>query len=336
MTQDTILKRSDLLQIREEHFLRLEHLLTGDKPDQPFFLQGIDGEGVADPYREPEHWVDQALNSLAERVESSKDPLVFRPLCLEFRPFGLHFTDCILGAVARNSDERWWVERFNSPIGSLPQPAWEDSDTWKLAQRLAIAFRDTGVSLPLFGMPIVAGSLTLAVDLYGPDFLEALLLDPQSAQRDLETITRVTRKLYEWYFENLPPELLQQTCASVRCMPPGFISIYGCTTHLLSAEIYADLIAPFDEAVLACGPRGGLIHLCGTHVQHIAAWKRMKPLRAVQINDLASADLAQYFEGLREDQIIYLHPTEDMTVERALDITGGRRLVIVSEPANQN
>ncbi len=56
----------------------------------------------------------------------------------------------------------------------------------------------------------------------------------------------------------------------------------------------------------------------------------MKPLHAVQINDRAAEDLKLYFEGLRDDQIIYLTPSESMTIEKAIEITGGKRLVIVS------
>ena len=54
----------------------------------------------------------------------------------------------------------------------------------------------------------------------------------------------------------------------------------------------------------------------------------MPNLRAIQINDDASRDLPHYFNGLRDDQIIYLNPCDGMTVEDALKITGGDRLVL--------
>ena len=50
-----------------------------------------------------------------------------------------------------------------------------------------------------------------------------------------------------------------------------------------------------------------------------------------QINDRAAEDLEIYFKELREDQIIYLNPTPTMAVDRAMKITGGRRIVIVAE-----
>jgi hypothetical protein len=84
-----------------------------------------------------------------------------------------------------------------------------------------------------------------------------------------------------------------------------------------------------DSELLSVYKNGGLIHLCGIHTQHIPVWRDMKPLRAVQINDRAAEDLQAYFHGLRQDQIIYLNPTSTMTIEYAMGMTGGRRLVIV-------
>ena len=54
----------------------------------------------------------------------------------------------------------------------------------------------------------------------------------------------------------------------------------------------------------------------------------MKALKSIQLNDRASEDLQLYFDGLREDQIIYLIPCEGMPVEKALEITKGKRIVI--------
>ena len=91
-------------------------------------------------------------------------------------------------------------------------------------------------------------------------------------------------------------------------------------------------VAPLDAEILACYPRrGGLMHLCGAHTQHLPAWRDMPELRAVQLNDRAAEDFPLYFAGLREDQIIYLNPTVTMPPARALAISGGRRLVLVAE-----
>jgi hypothetical protein len=57
----------------------------------------------------------------------------------------------------------------------------------------------------------------------------------------------------------------------------------------------------------------------------------MMKLRAVQINDRAAEGLMEYYNCLRPDQIIYLTPCDGMSVEKALDITKGNRLVLVGD-----
>lgn len=56
----------------------------------------------------------------------------------------------------------------------------------------------------------------------------------------------------------------------------------------------------------------------------------MGSLRAVQLNDAAAEDLEAYFHGLREDQVLYVNPCDGMPVERILEITGAKRLVLVA------
>ena len=91
--------------------------------------------------------------------------------------------------------------------------------------------------------------------------------------------------------------------------------------------MYDRLIAPLDDALLGDYPNGGMIHLCGSHTQHIPAFRAMKNLRALQLNDRASHDLKQYLEGLRDDQIIYLAPCKGMTIDQAIEISKGNRIV---------
>jgi hypothetical protein len=74
-----------------------------------------------------------------------------------------------------------------------------------------------------------------------------------------------------------------------------------------------------------------MIHLCGTHTHLIPIWREMASLRAVQMNDRAAEDLEIYFHELRDDQMLYVNPCANMPVERIMDITGGRRVVIVAD-----
>lgn len=89
------------------------------------------------------------------------------------------------------------------------------------------------------------------------------------------------------------------------------------------------MIADLDAEVLKVYENGGMIHLCGSHAQHIPTFREMPEIRSVQLHDRAAEDLQLYFQGLREDQLIYLVPCKNMPVERAMEITGGHRLVVI-------
>jgi len=320
-----------LLEAREAHFARLTALFAGEPLDPAFVLCGIAGKSDLDPYSEPERCVEEALESLAEQAERAADTVVFRPLVLEFGPYGVHFVDRIFGARVYHQDGQWWSEPLGRPVGELQPPDLEADETWPLARRFAEAFLASGVTVPLFGLPTIASALNIAVNLYGEEFLAALLERPDAARRDLKAINELLCELHRWYLAHIPPEQLQPVAATGRCQPRGFGQLCGCSSHLLSAEQYRDFIAPLDEQLLSVYPNGGMIHLCGVHTQHIPAWREMRSLRAVQLNDRAAEDLEVYFHELRHDQIIYLNPTATTTAQRAMEITGGRRLVLVAD-----
>ena len=101
---------------------------------------------------------------------------------------------------------------------------------------------------------------------------------------------------------------------------PGVKALQGVNFQLLSGEIHA---------LLGDYPNGGMIHLCGSHTQHLETFRNMKNLKSLQLNDRASEDLALYLEGLRDDQILYVIPCATMPVDKILDISKGERVVLV-------
>lgn len=335
MKQETwfILNDPDLLQKRNEWFDNLKLLYEGKLENQILYLNGIYGYSSTNPYEEPEKWLDEALDDLAQYAEKLTDKNIFRPLCIEFGPYGVHFIDKIFGAriYFDQTSRQWYSEYIESPIGELQYPDLARNETWNLAKRIAIAFIERKVTVPLFGLPTIASVLNIAVNLYGQRFLEELCLAPDKAKHDMDIINKLLVDIHRWYLQHMPLYQLQPVISGHRTQPPGFGQLCGCTTQLISPDMYRELIAPFDSELLSVYPHGGMIHLCGRHTQHIPIWKEMKPLRAVQLNDRAAEDLEAYFNGLREDQIIYLNPTDTMTADRAIKITGGKRLVLVTE-----
>jgi hypothetical protein len=320
-----------LLEIRESHFSRLEALYARKSLDYAFVLNGIAGHAPVDPYKETERWFNEALDSLADQSERTMDQVVFRPLVIEFSHYGVHFIDRIFNANVYHHEGQWWADTLKSPVGKLEYPDLDNDDTWQLAERLAKAFISSGVTVPIFGLPTLSSALNIAVNLYNERFFLSMLEEPESAYHDLNVINTLLCDLHRWYLDNIPITQLQPVVAAGRCQPHGYGQLCGCTTHLLSAKTYFELVAPMDDSLLSIYPNGGMIHLCGEHTQHIPAWREMKSLRAIQLNDRASEDLEIYFNELRDDQIIYLNPTADMNVDRAIQITGGHRIVIVAD-----
>ncbi|MHC4503007.1 MAG: uroporphyrinogen decarboxylase/cobalamine-independent methonine synthase family protein [Planctomycetota bacterium] len=335
-----ILSDPALLDAREAHFARLEALFAGSEIERAFHLNGRGGSGKADLYGEPERWVEEALDDLAANVDALRDEAVFRPLVVGPNPYGVHFIDRMFGAEVFELHEKdnWQARPLETPVGGLVPPDLKRDETWALARRGAGAFLDAGVTVPLFAMPTIASALNIAMNLHGEKLLVAMMEDRPGAHRDLRTINGLLCELHRWYLGRIPRAQLQAVAAAGRTQPPGHGQLCGCSTHLLSPELYRDFIAPLDEELLTVHPRGGMIHLCGSHTQHIPVWRTMRPLRAVQLNDRAAEDLEVYFTRLRDDQVLYVNPCEGMPVERIIEITGGRRVVIVadakgSEPA---
>ncbi len=345
-----------LLDVRDRHFARLRNLHRASPPEKPFYLNGysagfvrevrngrtftladplcgLAGPSPPNPYTAPEEWVAAAARELAGVADAAADEGVFRPLCIEFGPYGVHFVDRIFGAEVYTDDAGGWqVSPLNAPVGTLAYPDLEQNETWTQARRLALAFTRLHLPLPLFGMPTIASALNIGINLFGQELLLALLTEPAAARHDLAVINHILLRLHGWYMAHVPPRQLQPVIAAWRCQPPGRGQLCGCSTHLISAETYRDSVAALDAALLAVYPDGGMIHLCGAHTQHIPTWRNMPALRAVQLNDRAAEDLAAYFHGLRDDQVIYVNPCPGMPPAEILRITGGRRVVIVAEP----
>lgn len=327
-----ILNRPDLIEKRDQWFQRLQNVFDATPDDwgrqHTFCVNGIVGQGNVDQYTEPERWVEECLEDLANQYDVLENDVYFRPLCLECSHYAVHYVDKMFGANVRIVGRFWNSDYIQTPIGKLEMPDLDKDPTWNLTKRVMQAFLDADVSVPLFGLPTIASALNIGVNLYGQNILFEMMDDPENARRDFATINQLLCELHNRCRSILPERQLQPVVSPNRTQPPGYGQLCGCTTQLVSPELYRDMIAPLDDQLLSVYPHGGMIHLCGAHTQHIPAFRAMKSLKAIQVNDRAAADLQAYFEGLREDQIIYLSPCPEMPVEKAMEITHGHRLVL--------
>jgi hypothetical protein len=320
-----------LVSVRDDHFARLEGVYAGEVPDTPFFLCGI-AEVSEDAGPGWEAWLDAALERLARQADRALDGRVFRPLCVNYSPHGVHFVDALFGAeVFRMEDGSWQARYLPTPVGALERPVLADPPVWSAATGVTHAFMERDVPGVLFGLPTIASALNIAVNLYGQAIILAMLTEPEAARHDLRVINDLLCDLHRWYRATVPEWQLQCIVPQGRCQPPGFGQLCGCTTQLLSPGLYEEFVGPLDAELLSIYPRGGMIHLCGTHLQHVPSWRRLPEFRAFQTNDRASEDFEAYHRDLREDQVLYVNPTETVPAERILQATGGRRVVIPAD-----
>lgn len=327
-----ILNRPDLIAKRDEWYARLENIFDGKRSawndENVLILKGMVANSRIDAVQEPEAWVEDCLEDLARRVEEADTDLYFCPMCLQFGAYGVHYIDKMLGAEVFFQDGQWYNRYLTSPIGELRAPDLDTDPTWAATKRAVKAFVEADVALPIFGLPTIASVLNIAVNLYGQEILVEMIADPDNARQDLETITDLQCRLHRWCIDHLPASQLQAVLPWERFQPPGYGQLCGCTCQLISGELYGEMIAPLDDRLLSVYPKGGMIHLCGNHVQHIEPFRNMPHLRSLQFNDRATWDLKEYYDRLRPDQVLYLMPSEEMTVEKAMEITGGDRLII--------
>jgi hypothetical protein len=332
MRPDTLTTLHDprLLEARNAWFDRMRGLFAGQHQEQAFVLHGI-GTYTEDDGPDWERWLDGSLDKIAEHAAKSLDRDVFRPLFINYNPHGVHFIDYLLGADVFTLDDSWQVHTLEAPVGTLEQPNLEELPGWQVMKDFSQAFLERDVPAVLFGLPTIASVLNIAVNLYGGRILMAMVTDPEAAHHDLQVIGDVLCAIHRWYLDNIPLEQMQCIIPGGRCQPPGYGQLCGCTTHLISREHYAELVAPLDDALLSLYPHGGMIHLCGAHAQHVPVWREMASLRSVQMNDRAAEDLDLYFNELRQDQIMYVNPCEGMPIDRVMRITNGQRVVVVAD-----
>jgi hypothetical protein len=144
-------------------------------------------------------------------------------------------------------------------------------------------------------------------------------------------INGVLLEIHDWYRANVPPDLLHQVACSGRYQPPGCGQVCGCSTQLISGDQYKQFAAGLDDAILSRYPHGGMIHLCGSHTQHIGTWREMRSLRAVQLNDRAAEDLEVYLREMPE-KVYYVNPCQGMPVDRVEQLAKAHKIVICAEP----
>jgi hypothetical protein len=320
--------------IQREHEMRLRQLCEGKQPTRVVTISpcqfGVPQWGPYDMNR----WLAEALEALLRQRDLLADRTNFRSLSFSVNRAGHHFVSAALGcqmgldgngtlSVLPQGRPAWNAGNFH-----LPEP--EECPLVREALEAVSLILDTTRGRIPIELPHIPSPLLLAVDLFGEEFLVTVGDDdPASSRRCMEGLTRFGERLLDLFVRRFPGAPLKgYFTGGWNLMPTGYTCLLGCTTHLISAVTYRDLVADLDQRLLRGPWRGGCIHLCGHHTQHCPAWAAMPELKALQLNDAACDDLETYYRNLRADQFFIVMPNSRMTVEACLRVTGGRRLVL--------
>ncbi len=324
-----ILKGDDLRTVVDTHFDRLDCLYAGELLERPFGLSGVWGTATSNSFTHPEDCIAEQLVSLATvELDKLKCGAVFRPGITGVGLYGVHFMDVLLGAEVFDLDGtgNWQVHTLTTAVGTLELPNWAQHPAWQTAARAAEFFVEHAPGSVVFETPCISSPLNIAINLYGQEFLMALLEEPEAAHHDMRVITDLMLGIHGWYIERVPWRQ-RQAAAIGRVTPPGFGHLCRCSATMLSEEQYLEFVMPYEREVLALFPRGGFMHLCGFYTQLIPAWQHFDELKVLQVNDDASADLPEYFRRLPDDRVFYNLECPQMPWREAERLTSGCRIV---------
>jgi len=317
------------------HRERLERFFASAEPGliaidgpMPGASHGLWGTNAIDMLAEPDAWLDDVFAGMAACADLYADTRTYRPLLIELDALGTHFVDALLGASVRFHEGQAWSEPLEIAPEELRRPDLARCRVLDRALALARRALERTEGRVLLSTPVLSCPVNIGMNLFGGRLLEDVAVRPEAARHALSVITEVIAGSMRAFAEAIPEHIRRVSVGCSRCMPPGFGLIDGCATQLLSARHYAAHFAELDDGLLRLHHRGGMIHLCGAHTQHLPIWRSMRALTCLQLNDRAAEDLEQYDAALRPDQIVYAAPCETVSVERIAAVGRRRRVVL--------
>ena len=332
---DTSFLDAETVAVQREHRRRLEMLCRGEQPESvPAFAAFVPRMPVVGPY-DPGAWLAEAMAEMRTRAASFRDRVTYRPFALSLARFDLHFPAAVAGCpIHQDEDGRvWWthLSKLGKRIDEFRIPDLDEHHEFQeMLSLLRFVAEATRERVPV-EIPYVSEPLILAVDLFGEEFLLLLAADPQRADRFLDALTEFILDMRRRFCEAVPGAPLMPHGSCGRAMPEGYNLLYECTTQLISGPAYQRHFLDRDRDLMRCGAGGAGIHLCGRHTQHCDAWQDAGELKMIQLNDRAADDLETYWRNLRPDQYVVLVPSDRVTIGDALQVTGGRQLVLAAE-----
>lgn len=327
---------SEIDQAQTYHHNRIANLFAGSPPSTIIAIDGIafghshggGGTNDIDMLRNPEVWLDDVLEDMRNHREMLIDRITFHPAIIEIDPLGVHYVDRFFGANVFFYKGCVWNDELQCDLSELQMPDIPSSELFRQSYELGKLVTEATQGKVLIAGPVLSCPANIGMNLFGQRLLEALVERPEVARRALRIIADVIITLTRCWLDLIPYEIHQNFVGYGRYTPPGFGEIDGCATQLISAKHYNQFFAPLDEEILQVTKPGGLIHICGSIKQHIPTWGKMKSLRAIQANDRALDDFKLLYTETRPDQILYVVPSENCTLDKILEVTRGNRIIL--------
>jgi hypothetical protein len=291
----------------------------------------LGGTNEIDMLARPAAWLDEVLDDMAAHACAAADRDTFRPLAIELDPHGVHYIDALFGAEVYFHAGQVWSRELAMDLESLDVPDVRHSPVFLASIRLAQMAVQRARGRLMITNPVLSCPTNIAINLFGERFLAALAERPDVARHVLRIVTDVIETCTLAFMQVIPADVRRNSVVANRYAPPGYGQIDGCATQLISGRHYRGYFAQHDHEILAVTPHGGMIHLCGSHTQHIPTWRDMPLLKSFQLNDRATDDLEHFARGLRPDQVLYVTPTEKTPPARILQLTHGRPVIIQAE-----
>ena len=318
------------LNCRENQFAKV---FAGEKPDFVPVWWYYEELGQIKPEllmaeKDRKAWLDNQLKAVKTNVEEAlENHCLYYPMIEMVSLYGTHYIDALFGNEVQWVKNQFWSKEQTCEVSELQMPDFDNSELLKETIDLAKWIKEQTDGKFLIVMPDIGSPINIAINLFGEKFFLEIAMNPDSAKRVLAMISEVTRRVYD----ELITAVGQKT---IRChnnfyvyTPYDYAGLSICATQMISPANYTELVADADDRCVPNCYKGMIQHICGRSNQHVSEIASRSRIKGVQLNDAGTDQFADYFKGLRDDQIFYMRPTENMTMEKILSITKGNRVL---------
>jgi|GEM_PF-1498608 len=284
-----------------------------------------------------EAWLENQLRAVKVNVEESLDShCLYYPLIEMASFYGTHYIDALFGNDVQWVENQFWSKEQTCEVSELQMPDLDDSSLLKETVELAQWVQEKAGDRFVISMPDVGSPINVAVNLFGERFFLEIAMDPESAERALKMVAEVTRRVYQELVQAVGQKAIRCHNAFYVYTPYDYAGLSLCATQMISPANFSESVADADDLCVPDCYRGMIQHICGSSKQHVEEMARRPRIKGVQLNDNGADQFEDYFNALRPDQVFYLRPTQQMPIEKILEITCGQRLLLTVTEAPES